>query len=471
MKLRFICEALLLGLCLFAGEAVEADTALPFEVNGQNAAQMRDWEVKQLFREGRTLQRRDLPERASLMYAKAYGLDGCRVEILPYWGLAEYRLGNFETALRLFDKYLQAEPDEPLAGVNRALCLLRLGRFEESLSELERWEKDFPNDGRFLLIRGCARLKMNNFEEAEADFKKAAAGRPEDRFLACLWLAEAALRQGHTAEAKELLLSCGDGGKFKSVLANNLAVAEERLGQDGEAAQHFGEAASLGSERGEFNEALLKVFSLRGTDILALAELSDKYSGNPWGDFLYAVALQRSGRYEEAEKLLRALQVKLNEVGEGAVLRAESGLAGEDIELLRRYAELYLGLNYLSRGEPQRAADFWEKLCGGEPDSIIGHYNYALALYRNGEYVQALAEAEAARRLVHLRLGDAEPESLFSERLRWEPVYYLLARLQERGGLKEAALASYREWLRFFPDDPKRDAVERRIKSLTHRSV
>ena len=283
-------------------------------------------------------------------------------------------------------------------------------------------------------------------------------------------MAEAERRQGRLTEAKELLLSCGGDEGLKSVWANNLAVTEEHLGLEDEAALHFREAASLNSERGEFNEALLKIFMQRETDILALAELSDKYADNPWGDFLYAVALQRSGRYEEAEKILHTLQNKLADEKGAAVLRMENGLAEDDIELLKYYAELYLGINFLHFGEPQRAAEFWERACDREPERIDYHYNYALALSLKDEQIQALAEAETARHLVHLRLSEAAPGELFGQRSRWEPVYYLLACMQEKCAHKQEALASFREWLRCFPDDPKKNAVERHIDYLTHGS-
>ena len=111
---------------------------MPFSQTGLEREQLRAWEVRQLFSEGRSLQRQGQLERAAALYEKAWDLDRARLEILPYWGLTQAELGNSQRALELYELYLQEEPDEPLVLFNQAAVLAELGRYAEAEHILEQ---------------------------------------------------------------------------------------------------------------------------------------------------------------------------------------------------------------------------------------------------------------------------------------------------------------------------------------------
>jgi soluble lytic murein transglycosylase len=65
-------------------------------------------------------------------------------------GLVDYYAGQYGVALAAFDRYLQAEPDDPASGYYyKGLALIALGQYGDAIEDLNRVIKDYPESSRW----------------------------------------------------------------------------------------------------------------------------------------------------------------------------------------------------------------------------------------------------------------------------------------------------------------------------------
>ena len=417
---------------------------MPFSQNGLEREQLRAWEVRQLFSEGRSLQRQGQLERAAALYEKAWDLDRARLEILPYWGLTQAELGNSQRALELYELYLQEEPDEPLVLFNQAAVLAELGRYAEAEHILEQIAQaqqgvegetetgyDLLNSGSFWALFGLTSYKLGNNQKAVECCQKALSCQP-DSVSASLVLAAAYRQQGEIKQACEVLVEACQKNPSNPEPINNLAVIQAENGLGGAAETNWRLAGKGGLESAELNLFSWQVLHNKEVDILALAELTDRFPGNPWAEFLYGVGLYRQKRYGEAQQIF----AEVADTAEGE---------------LKASSNNYLALVYWQQGD-KRALELWQELYNNRGGDVVLAHNLAVAYGSAGLYEQALELAWEARRLVHERLVDcsnqAEREKL---RAGFEPVYYNLFYLCEKNGQIVKAKQALAEWRHFFP--------------------
>jgi len=93
-------------------------------------------EAYSLFQRGVALLRSRHPAQAAMLLGRALRLEPGRNSIREALGRAEYALGRYETAARLFEAVAADAPDNDYARYALGRCLLRLGRAEEGQGQL-----------------------------------------------------------------------------------------------------------------------------------------------------------------------------------------------------------------------------------------------------------------------------------------------------------------------------------------------
>ena len=105
---------------------------------------------------------------------------------------------NFEAALRLFRKYLEADPDGP--GARDAeiqigeILFTKVRRYEPAIQHYRKWLREHPGDplnAEFLYRVGRAQFYLWQFEDAIQTFETAALQAGDDR-----WASEALYQSG-----------------------------------------------------------------------------------------------------------------------------------------------------------------------------------------------------------------------------------------------------------------------------------
>ncbi|HEX6053490.1 MAG TPA: DUF4388 domain-containing protein [Gemmatimonadaceae bacterium] len=201
-----------------------------------------------------------------------------------YAGLVLLRQGRWQDAATVFQQMVSRRITSPAVYHNLAYALERLGRYDEAADALAQAVRTGANDPRTRLSDGVLALRRGDVIEADVAFAEAEAlwdKRPKP----AAWYHYAALAAalGNDIDRAIELLSDGVGAHpHSAVLLNNLGVALERRGRLAEAASAF--------ERGALEDATVPQLH---------KNLGDGY--------------YRSGRYDEAlESYTRAVKHRPN---------------------------------------------------------------------------------------------------------------------------------------------------------------
>ncbi len=108
----------------------------------------------------------------------AKGDDALLAEIALLQGLAFNHLGEFEEALRAFEKAVSLEPEMGEAQLERAIGLFELGRVQEAKKAFDRVSRDWPDEPWSYHYLGL--LAERRGEDPEPWFKKARDLAPEE---------------------------------------------------------------------------------------------------------------------------------------------------------------------------------------------------------------------------------------------------------------------------------------------------
>ncbi len=155
-------------------------------------------------------------------------------------GIAHLRLGKWAEALSHLEAASRQRMARPAVFHNLALALEKLGRDDEARSALEQaLAKGGQEEPRVHLSLGVLELRRGNFAAADAHFMRARplyGARPP----AAVWFHEAALASalaGQFEKTVSLLTEGTAAHPHAAVLHNNLAVALMAVGRPDEAAQ------------------------------------------------------------------------------------------------------------------------------------------------------------------------------------------------------------------------------------------
>jgi serine/threonine protein kinase/tetratricopeptide (TPR) repeat protein len=83
------------------------------------------------------------------------------------------QLGDFETALKLFDQVIEMEPDDLASYAPRAILSFEMGDLTQALADWERVKDIDPGDIDLPIFRGLVYEKMGQREQAQADYAQA----------------------------------------------------------------------------------------------------------------------------------------------------------------------------------------------------------------------------------------------------------------------------------------------------------
>lgn len=403
------------------------------------------WEEKQLFQEGKALQRQGQLERAVTLYNKVYELDSARIEVLPYWGLAEHRLGHYHKALELYNLYLAKEPQEELVLFNKAVCLGYLGQWTEAEQIVGCLQSSsLANNSQFLAFDGFIDYRLHNWATAEKKLERAWR-LDKSNIASALTLALLCQRDNNLEKAAQILQEALLAQPQDPLLINNLGVINWQNREDEKAAANFDNVKEqLGLAR--LNLAVYQVFSQNNVDVLNLAELTDLFPQNPLAEFLYAVALYRHQRFNEAKAgFSKAEEIIFLTSSESDIKSGRGSLTQKELDELNLVNKNYLALTLASLGENSAALAYYQELYKTQPDNISVCHNLSVLYNKVGHYKNALELAEKARTLVH-KVVLASPQS----REQYEPVYYNLAYAYSLAKEKKKAAQAYSEWRGLF---------------------
>jgi tetratricopeptide (TPR) repeat protein len=247
-----------------------------------------------------------------------------------YAGLVLLRQGRWQDAVTLFQQMVARRATSASIYHNLAYALERLGRHDEAADVLAQAVRVGGSDPRTKLSAGVLALRRGDIAEADAALTEAAAlwdRRPKP----AVWYHYAALAAALTNDVDRAVSVLSDGvaaHPHSAVLLNNLGVALERRGRFPDAAMAY--------DRGALEDATVPQLH---------KNLGDSY--------------YRSGRYDDAlESYLRAVKHRPN-LG----------------------ADVYLKLGNLRyrRQEREEANRCWKRALELEPSNAIARTNLETA--------------------------------------------------------------------------------------------
>ncbi len=107
------------------------------------------------------------------LFDRAVQADPNDAYALYYRGVARGRVGDREGGIADLQAALERHPDLPQAAGDIGVLLLESERYEEALQYLAQAERSPEGGGRATLMRGIALLRLRRFEEAGAHFERA----------------------------------------------------------------------------------------------------------------------------------------------------------------------------------------------------------------------------------------------------------------------------------------------------------
>jgi RNA polymerase II-associated protein 3 len=96
-------------------------------------------------------------------------------------GNAAFQHGDWEQAIRHYDRALELQKDMLPARNNRAMALLKLQRWEEALSECEKVLQSQPNNVKALLRAATSEVELNRTDHARRRLESALQAQPNNK--------------------------------------------------------------------------------------------------------------------------------------------------------------------------------------------------------------------------------------------------------------------------------------------------
>ena len=100
-------------------------------------------------------------------------------EVFTSAGVTHLQMGEYDRAIRNFDRALSLQPGLVVAWRNRALAHREKGDYERAIADYEHASVLAPSDARVFTDRGVAYVLLGDYRQALRDFDRAIALRPD----------------------------------------------------------------------------------------------------------------------------------------------------------------------------------------------------------------------------------------------------------------------------------------------------
>jgi tetratricopeptide (TPR) repeat protein len=325
-------------------------------------------------------------------------------------GVVHLNAGAISEAAAAFDKALQLDPDNYVAGINLAKVFIAQAKYEEAERIYRHLAQAFANNVTPLMALAYLAMRQNKFEEAEKLFRETVSRKPATP-VPFYHLAVLLLRKGDSKEAIKHLRTALRHNVRSADLYQALGVAFSLAGQNERSLRSFKTALTLSPNlssalRGLAN-TLLKA-NQSDTAIELLSAHLDREPGDLEARRILAGAYLGRQRYASA----RAQFMQMLEL---------LPLDGKEIEL-RSELSNDIGFTYFSEQESREAENWFTKSIrlssshGTLPYRNLAHLYSVQERYREAlDVLQKCAEIFGedeyiivARSAIRVRIGDRE---------------------------------------------------------------
>ena len=100
-------------------------------------------------------------------------------EVFTSAGVTHLQMGQYDRAIRNFDRALSLHPGLVVAWRNRALAHREKGDYERAIADYDQASMLAPSDARVFTERGLAYVLLGDYRQALRDFDRAIALRPD----------------------------------------------------------------------------------------------------------------------------------------------------------------------------------------------------------------------------------------------------------------------------------------------------
>ena len=122
--------------------------------------------------------------RIALLCAAVVQISACErpsrdAEVFTSAGVTHLQMGEYDRAIRNFDRALSLQPGLVVAWRNRALAHREKGDYERAIADYEQASVLAPSDPRVFTDRGVAYVLLGDYRQALRDFDRAIALKPD----------------------------------------------------------------------------------------------------------------------------------------------------------------------------------------------------------------------------------------------------------------------------------------------------
>jgi tetratricopeptide (TPR) repeat protein len=327
-------------------------------------------------------------------------------------GVVHLNAGAILEAAAAFDKALELDPTNYVAGINLAKVFVTQGRYEEAEKIYRHFEQAFAKNVTPLMALAYLAMRQNKFEEAERLFREAVSRRPATP-VPFYHLAVLLLRKGDAKEAIRHLRTALRHNVRSADLYQALGVAFALAGQNERSLRSFKTALTLSPNLSSALKGLAHTLLKANQSDTAIELLSAHLDREP-EDFearrILAGAYLGRQRYASARSQFTQMLELLPLEAEAKETELRSELSND------------IGFTYFSERALKEAEDWFNKAIklssnhGTLPYRNLTHLYSVQERYREAlEVLQKCADIFGedeyiivARSAIRVRLGDRE---------------------------------------------------------------
>ena len=114
-----------------------------------------------------------------LIYMAACERSSREAESFTSAGVTHFQMGEYDRAIRDFDRALSLRPGLVVAWRNRALAYREKGDYERAIADYDQASMLAPSDARVVTDRGATYVLLGDYRQALRDFDRAIALKPD----------------------------------------------------------------------------------------------------------------------------------------------------------------------------------------------------------------------------------------------------------------------------------------------------